>query len=294
MRKIIVLAAAAFISLTSFAGEVVKHHQFSSGAHGLSVSSFYTVNLKKGPAAVSTTASSEIAEYVTVKVEHGIIKVGLDQEKMPRELKRNTSKWTLRADVTVPKLEYLGLSGAVKVLASDTFTVKDMDVRISGASSVSGLSLSGAKADFDLSGASSVEFSFDMKEVDIEASGASKVSMEGNAADLSLDCSGASRMDVKGSFGEVDAECSGASKVNMSGKAQSAEFECSGASSINGIDLETDIADVDASGASSISANVCRKITIELSGSSSLEYKATPSAVTVIESVGKGSLVKKR
>jgi len=294
MHKIIVLAAAAFISLTSFAGEVVKHRQFSSGAHGLSVSSFYTVNLKKGPAAVSTMASSEIAEYVTVKVENGIIKVALDQEKMPKELRRNTSRWTLKADVTVPELEYLSLSGAVKVLASDTFTVKDMDARMSGASTLSGLSLSGAKADFDLSGASSAEIAFDMKEVDIEASGASKISMEANTADLSLDCSGSSRMDVKGHFDEVDAECSGASKVNISGKTQSAEFECSGASSINGIDLEADVADVDASGASSISANVRQKVTIELSGASNFEYKASPSTVTVNKSVGKGCSVRKK
>lgn len=293
MRKFLVLSLAVLIPLSSLAENVVKHHQIVSGVRGLSVSAYYNVNLKKGPASVSTTASSEIAEYVVVKVENGIIKLGLDQDKMPREL-RKKSKWTLSADVSVPELETLSLSGAVRVNAIGNFYVNDLDANMSGASSLTDLYLTGIKADFDISGASSVKMTFDMKDMDFEASGASNARLEGKTDDLSLDCSGASHMEVKGQFTEVDVECSGASKVNISGKSRSSELECSGASTIDGLNLESETADVDASGASSISANVSRKVMIELSGASSLEYKASSSAEVVKKSIGKGCSLKAR
>jgi hypothetical protein len=83
---------------------------------------------------------------------------------------------TLEADITMPDLEGLNLSGA-------------------SSASVSGFRTSG-QLDIALSGASSLDGDLEAGDVDITASGASRVVLEGSATGLTIEGSGASSLDL--------------------------------------------------------------------------------------------------
>lgn len=289
MRKILVSLFALSIAFSSvFGANVVKKHNVSGNVNGLNVSSAFQVKLTKGPLSVVTNVSQDVADYVVVKVEFGVLKIGLD---MPRG-KRNNGE--LKAEVSIPSLESLNVSGAVTVNAEGAFDVTDLSAHISGASKVNALSIKGVEAEFDISGASSLDVTAALKELDVDVSGASAANINGKSDDFSVDCSGASKANVKGEFIEVSAECSGASSVNIGGKTTEMEAECSGASCVNAYDMIAENVDAEASGASSVNVNVLRKLEVELSGASVLNYKGADSVNVIQKSVSKGCSVNRR
>jgi hypothetical protein len=141
---------------------------------------------------------------------------------------------TMEAEVRMPDLTGVEVSGA-------------SDVNISGFTS-------NKNFDAELSGASSLEGEITADDVSIEASGASRVRLRGEAGSLQLDGSGASTIDLE-EFPAVDAD------IELSG-ASEAEVVLSG------------ILDIDASGASHLyfggSPTMGR---IDLSGASSIKRR---------------------
>jgi hypothetical protein len=143
----------------------------------------------------------------------------------------NLRKATMEAEVHMPDLRGIGASGA-------------SDVRISGFSSDRNL-------DVDVSGASSVEGEITAQDVSIEASGASRVRLQGEAGDLRIDASGASHVDLEDfPAQDADIELSGASeaKVVLNGNL---DIDASGASHLY-FGGSPSMGRVDLSGASSI------------------------------------------
>jgi hypothetical protein len=138
---------------------------------------------------------------------------------------------TMEAEVRMPDLTGIEISGA-------------SDVNISGFTSHN-------KFDVDLSGASSLEGEITADDVSIEVSGASRVRLRGEANSLRLDASGASNIDLE-DFPAVDAdiELSGASEVEvvLSG---TLDIDASGASRLYFGGTPT-MGRIDLSGASSI------------------------------------------
>jgi len=286
MRKILVTIIALAVTVFSVhAADVVNIHKVTGNISGLSVSSAYKVNLKQGPVSVVTKVSPEAADYVTVKVEMGVVKIGLS---LPSNLKSGRQNWNLEAEVTIPSLETLNISGAVTVNSEGTFTVNDMKAHVSGTSRISNLVIKGTEADFDVSGASTLNMDANVNELDIDVSGASTANFSGKGSDLSIDCSGASKVNGKGEFTEVSTECSGASTVNLEGKCTKFEAECAGASSVNAFNLLAENVEAEASGSSCINVNVLRKLEVELSGASFLNYKGADSVNVIQKSVSKG------
>ncbi|MBL7732761.1 MAG: DUF2807 domain-containing protein [Chitinophagaceae bacterium] len=131
-----------------------------------------------------------------------------------------------------------------------------------------------------------------VKQLDrLEISGACDVFINGvlKATELSIKQSGAS--DLKGKL-EVDklaVDLSGASDMMISGKATQVFIEASGASDFKGFDLETDICDAHASGASDIRITVNKELSAHASGASDVKYKGS-GTVKDIKSSGSSSV----
>lgn len=146
----------------------------------------------------------------------------------------NLRNATLEAEVHMPELRGIDVSGASDVSFGGFSSVKDFEVELSGASYLDG--------------------EITAQDVHIEVSGASRVRLQGKAEDLRLDASGASSLDLEDfPVQDADIELSGASEAEVV---------------IDGI------LDIDASGASRLyfggSPTMGR---VDLSGASSLKRR---------------------
>ncbi len=158
---------------------------------------------------------------------------------------------TLRAEITLPALQGLVLSGASTGTVSGFNSTSNFDLVVSGASSLDKLDMAVGNAEFEISGASRVSGNLTAGDLEIEVSGASSVELSGQADNIDLQVSGASRVDLTDiPVRDADITLSGASEatVNVSG---ALDIELSGASRLFFYGNPV-MGDTDVSGASTI------------------------------------------
>ena len=176
--------------------------------------------------AVTIRVDDNILDLVDVSKEGDTLTIGLERSV------RLTGDVTLEADITMPDLDDLKLSGAARA-------------NLSGFSSSDELEI-------DLSGASNLDGDLEAGEVDIEASGASRIVLEGSATELIIEGSGASSLDLADFTADTaDVRLSGASDATVNVQERIDSADVSGASRLRYLgDPELD--DVTSSGASTI------------------------------------------
>jgi hypothetical protein len=122
--------------------------------------------------------------------------------------------------ITMPELQGLEMSGAVKGEVSGFRSSHDFELLLSGASDLD-MDMEAGNFNCDLSGASRVDGKLKAANTDIVLSGASKIEMDGSGGNILLEASGASKAYL-GKFTVTDAtiELSGASetKLDITGK----------------------------------------------------------------------------
>ena len=159
---------------------------------------------------------------------------------------------TFRAQVTMPNLRELRLSGASKADVAG-FTAREnlrvtasgassayflnthagtLDVEISGASAVKGALDADGNAVMNLSGASTVELTGSAQDLNVEASGASQVRLSGfTVRNAGVNLSGASQGTVNAG-GTLSGTLSGASHLGYRGNPTLGDINTSGGSSV--------------------------------------------------------------
>ncbi len=113
----------------------------------------------------------------------------------------------------------------------------------------------------------------------LEFSGACVVSSKNSlrGSTINIESSGASKMNLEFACSTLDFEISGATKATFSGTCGKLNIEASGASAINAADLQTEIVNMDISGASKADVYASERLNIEASGASKVRYKGSPS-----------------
>ena len=184
---------------------------------------------------VEITQSDKYSVSVTVNenlVER--LDVGVSGDTLRIYLKPGigiTGNATLKANVTMPELTGLDLSGASNTTLAGFESGKSLQSKVSGASTLRG-DLTCGDARFDASGASKVDLKGGAQDLNVTASGASTVDLGSfSSKDTVVDASGASRVNVAAS-GSLDVEASGASTVRYVGEPAKLKVNTSGASSV--------------------------------------------------------------
>jgi hypothetical protein len=110
-------------------------------------------------------------------------------------------------------------------------------------------------------------------------SGASRGNLDGFRSTrlVEIDVSGASQLRGRIEAGDGRVKASGASQVDLSGSANNVTVEASGASQLHLSGLEVNDADVEASGASSVSIDCSGRLDVRASGASRVRYRGNPS-----------------
>lgn len=113
----------------------------------------------------------------------------------------------------------------------------------------------------------------------LEVSGGSDINVDGTITtnDLSLRASGGS--DFRGSVNtsNLTVRLSGGSDVHISGRASALVVDASGGSDFKGYDLQAEVCDLEASGASDIELTATKELSARASGASDIRYRGTPS-----------------
>jgi hypothetical protein len=182
------------------------------------------------------------------------IKVSKTLNKLRIRLKAgyNYQFVTLRAEITMPELHELDLSGATSGTVDGFSSSHALVLTISGASSLDIVDVSAGDVEIDLSGASNLNGGLTGSgNAQFSVSGASSIELAGAANDLLLDASGASVVDLSDfPTHNVDVDLSGASRgtVNLDGRL---DADLSGGSNLKYIGEPT-LGNIQTSGGSTV------------------------------------------
>ncbi len=209
----------------SGSGVVVGAEWSITGFEKVDVSHAFTVDIRQGDTfRVATSVDENVADYLQVVKQGDTLRIGLKPGTM-------VTNATLQAEVTMPELTGLDVSGASHVAIAGFKSPEALNVDVSGASSLRG-DIEAGDARFDVSGASNATLTGSGQDVTIDASGASEADLADFAvADAVVEASGASNVTVNAS-GRLDANASGASHVYYLGSPALGTIDSSGGSSI--------------------------------------------------------------
>ena len=258
-RAIVAVLLAVFVLSGLFAGcvggviigsgNLETQEMDFSGFTSVEVGHAFEVEIARSDSySVIITADDNLFEHIQVSQAGETLTVGV------KPLSGYLSG-TLKAEITMPALTGLDLSGATRGSVEGFSSPEDFDLDLSGASSLDMTNMAAGGIKFDLSGASSVSG-------DITATG-----------DGHFDLSGASRVELAGSASDIVIEASGASSLNLA-------------------DLPVNNANVRLSGASQATVNLDGRLDANLSGASRLSYIGEPTLGNI--STSGGSTVTKR
>ena len=249
MRKAIVAAALAVVLVMSagcegdgpirigVSEEVITEKKEFTGFTSVDAGSAFEVEITRSDSfSVVISAEESLFDYVEVTKTGNELKIYLNPRHIFTDFTIGAK--TLKAEITMPAIDELRLSGASRGTITGFRSTSDFDADVSGASKLEIVDCQVGNAD-------------------IEVSGASKISGNVTAADIEFEVSGASTAELSGTADDMALDVSGASKANM------ADF------------LVRD-ADVEVSGASEATVNVKGKLDIELSGASRLYFYGNP------------------
>ncbi len=210
------------------------------------VSNAFTIDIAQSSSySVEVTVDDNLLEYVEISQEGETLEI---------RLKTVTLLWpvTVEAKITMPELRGLVISEATRCAISSFSSMKNLDIELSGASSLDLVDISAGGVKFNVYGASKVAGDIIADDTEFNIDGASTVQLEGSADDMAVDATGSSRVELAGfTVGNADIKLSGASTgmVNVDGKL---DADLSGASTLSYIGKPT-MGAIKTSGASTLS-----------------------------------------
>ena len=222
----ILLIGCAQVTITG-SGNVVTQEEALSGFDKVDISQSFDVVITQGENfRVVIRVDDNLVEHLDVVKQGSTLKIGLKPNR--NYIIRNA---TMEAEVTMPELVGLELSGNSDANLSGFESTKSLAVDLSGNSDLLG-DIQAGDSGFDVSGSSSVRLTGSAGDVTIDASGSSEVDLtDFPASDGTVDTSGSSTVTVNLS-GRLDADASGSSDIYYSGDPELGEIDTSGSSSI--------------------------------------------------------------
>jgi hypothetical protein len=225
------------------------------------------------------------------------------QERKTKKTGKKTVTYTTNENdltlyLTFKSLEKLAIGGIMEVVSQTGISGENMDVSISGISSMK-LPITASKLKLQASGATESNLALKLLSLDLTVSGTSSVDFTGTLYHLNATCSGASdakffdhlklekaQINLSGtSAAELSATItesvkivlSGASELTLSGAADKADIQISGTSGVAAKKFSANDVKAQAEGASSLSMIIKEKAYLRASGTSSIKISGKPS-----------------
>lgn len=168
---------------------------------------------------ITLTSDKSFSDYIAVTRKGETLKIYLNPRHTFTDFTLQAR--TLKAEITMPALRGLSLSGASKGTITGFKSEEDFSLIVSGASSLSMDDIETGNAQFEISGASKVTGKLNASDIVFEVSGASGVRLDGSANNISADASGASTLNLANfPLNNAHLKLDGASEasINLSGR----------------------------------------------------------------------------
>jgi hypothetical protein len=223
---IFLMIGCAQVTLTG-SGNVITQEESLTGFDKVDISQSFNVDITQGENfSVVVRVDDNLVEYLEVERQGSTLKIGLDPTRS-----LTIFSATMEAEVTMPELVGLELSGNSDARVSGFESTESLTVDLSGNSDMRG-DIQAGDSSFDVSGNSSITLSGSAGDVSVDASGSSEVDLaDFPAADGTVNASGASTVTVNLS-GRLDADASGRSDIYYLGDPEMGRTDTSGSSSI--------------------------------------------------------------
>lgn len=206
-------------------GRIVSEEVNTGPFNSIDISGAMKVFVSQGSESVKVETDRNLMEYVEIFTEGHTLVI-----RPKRGYNLRPSK-AVTVHVAAPAFQDIDISGASEVIGENMLSINTMHLSSSGAGKIH-LKLEGDKLVTDLSGASKLNISGEVRDFDLGASGASDI----NCYDLvtetaTISMSGASNAEISANK-ELRAGLSGASHVKYKGNAK-VDKSTSGASSVS-------------------------------------------------------------
>jgi hypothetical protein len=210
-------------------GEVVTENKDFTGFTSLDIGSAFDVDISRSDTySVTISADESLFDYIDVTQTGTELKIYLSPRHIFTDF--TLGKRVLKAEITMPSLVSLEISGASKGKVTGFNSSSSMDLTVSGATTLSLVSIGTGSLRGEVSGASKVSGNLTASNADFVVSGASTLELSGSSASIILEVSGASRADLEEfQVDDADASVSGASEATVFVE-QDLDVEVSGAS----------------------------------------------------------------
>lgn len=272
MKRFIMMMAVMAAAFSLNAQEKTKTSRFGD-IKSIDASYTYKIYVTEGKSKdVKIVYEKELEPYMRVSYSEMGSELVLRMDELPRKL-RNGKFSDIKVYVNMDEIDEIELSGAAEMIFEGKYTASGLDMDLSGASALRGLSVKAKSMSADCSGASSfsVEGVFD-GDVDMELSGAAKGHFIGSGVGLDAELSGACRLDAELDFVNCNLDCSGASGAELAGMVKNVSIDGSGACSIDAKDLNSKYASVDLSGASKAKVHADNELRYDVPRSCKMTY----------------------
>lgn len=208
-------------------GNIVTQEENISGFDEVRASHSFQLDIVQGETyRVVIRVDDNITEYLLVERDGDTLRIGLDPDH-----NYSVRNATLEAEVTMPELAGLRLSGSSDATITGFESESAFDVDLSGSSSLHG-DIEAGDVSFDISGSSELILTGSAEELGIDASGSGDIDLSDfPATDGNIDASGSSTVIVHLS-GKLDVDASGSSEVYYLGNPDLGNIDTSGGSSV--------------------------------------------------------------
>ena len=203
-KTLMLLAILQIVTLSLFAnGTVTKKYDFGS-IKSIEAGSIFSIEVTEGnEKGVTIVCDEAYEEHIEVKYFQGELILS-----MKPNVKMLNNKEGIKVYLQMPTIEDIELSGAANLTATGTFKTRELDIELSGATSVKGLQISGSELTIECSGASTIKLDGSTSYFKSETSGASNLKAKDySAKDGYAEVTGASSAKVR---------CTGTLKIMVS------------------------------------------------------------------------------
>jgi hypothetical protein len=209
-------------------GNIETQEKSFTGFDRVEASHVFQVEINQGEDfSVIVRIDDEASEFVQVTKQGNTLKLGLKPDRT-----YTLKNVTLEATITMPELTGVSLSGASRARVTGFKSTRDLNLDLSGTSSMEGDIEAGAVA-CELSGSSAINLDGSADDLTVKASGGSVAKLsEFPAANADIEASGASTVTVNVN-GTINANVSGASRVYYVGNPTLGSVDTSGAASVS-------------------------------------------------------------
>lgn len=278
-RFFFTLAIIAVATISAIAqNKLTKEYKFGK-ITSIEASSVYDIEVTQGN---SGTVKVVYDEFFKDRLMVNYINGKLNLEVASTKMRNNNRKIEgIKVYLQMPTIEDLDLSGASSLKAMGSFKTDELDVELSGASSISGLVISGNDLSLDCSGASTLNLKGDFKTIEAEISGASEIVLNSNSTVFEGEFSGASTVKVYGDHKNTDVVCSGASNLTLEGKTDYIKSVTTGASNLKAQEFTALNGYAQVSGASNAKVRCTGDLKIMVGRASKLTYYGNPNIINL-------------